>query len=200
MEHLGAQNWVLIGRDYSLGSQSTLYVWEAPVFQRPLCSPTCRRAEKRPDRLTPVGQVLEDVSDTSGRWLVSFHLRQVLHKNTSCLPEHARRVQPRACCLALVEKRRRASGSLPSDPDPTQPASPHLLPWAWWNRVTQIWMETIANISQHGLLRGKANERTYRASSRGSSADCKWLPLAQVNVVFVPMRGQGEDVDKEGEQ
>lgn len=52
-------------------------------------------------------------------------------------------------------------------------------PVQWmWNRVTQIWMETIANISQQGLWK-----KHLAGPSAGNLSNCKWLLLPSVCVI-----------------
>lgn len=63
------------------------------------------------------GQLLEDPSDTGGGSPVSFHSRQVLHKNASCLSNaHARRVVPLAAVLARWKREGRPAGRCQANP------------------------------------------------------------------------------------
>lgn len=107
--------------------------------------------------------------------LVSFHLRQVLHKNASCvLSSHARtHTQSLApcCCPGPVEKRRTASALLPSQPNPTCLGSPVAA-----NVVEPSDPDLDGNHCKHfptWPVEEAAGERASGASRWGSFADCK---------------------------
>lgn len=209
MERLGAQNWVLrlIVRDYSLESQSTLDVWEAAFFR-------VRAADRGSCSLQD--SLLSNLSEASlldprgvkfwktlltlaaARWC-HFISRQVLHKNASCLSNtHAHRVVPLAAVLARWKREGRPAGRCQANP--TQRNLPRLTcccerGGTEWPRFGWKPLQTFPNTA---CGRGGEWASELAGASRwGSFADCKWLPLAPVDVVCVP--GEEEEED-EGEQ